>query len=768
MKFNKKFVITSLFCFFLSLNSTSFAKEERDQLANAFIQHGIIRAERGDVSGALEDFSQALILNPRNQKAENSLLSLASSKEVSSADRQSIQQINDMINYRHNLEGRVQYFQYKRDFLGSELVKKGFSAAMLDAEIAKRHYLYLASASPADKSEFISRGAPLKSVTNALESNINDLEKQAQSLAGQVEILRKMYQSSDNDSSQLASYNFQPYAEQKDQIQEVNPNVSQKNDIVYLQQDELSQMNQKLDEIHRVVSEKEDRILRLTEKITDLTLHLAKDGMNPTLASEEVSKLRTDLAEIRKKYDASQMFVSSLETQIDSLKSKSSKNGSPITNIDEMAKLNDQIDELHSRVELNQKIILDKDAQIKELETRLSKSAAYPSKHSQTNLSEMEGLLKTYDENIKGARDLIEKKDQQIKILEGKLAKTSMGGSDEMAAFNAYQLAKDEELMDLKMRLVETEEKLDDAQKLIEKKDKKIASLAKRSKKNLSPEMDEDQGIIEIQSLLVETTQNLTAAKLTIEEQSKKISSLETELAQSQEVAKMAEINGFNQYKIATNQTVNTLTDTLNMYRMGLSQALISSQEKDRLITNLTQQLNDLQKDLTLAQNAVEGKERKIEMIRESVNQEKSRIEENNDLVRQMISSKDKELQELGGVLDIYRGKLSDAKLEIENSKGSIVGLEQQLASAQVRLSEKDMLLQKTKDNLSNLEKQLMDIQDRLLQLKGNSSGTMLMPSPTQEDPIQNIQLDIQELQTFIHSEVNSLEKLNLTYLIQK
>lgn len=659
-KLPKYIILVTLLATTLCANSLE-ARTDDVQMSKAFLQHGIIMAERGDAQNAAYELSQALLLDPNNKTAEDYLVSLSSARNLPAKDRQTLYQITDLLKHRKNLESQISYLSTKRDSMTANVLRGGADRDMVEYQLARvgKETDWLGEES---YSGVMDREKPLISVAQMLRHQTVSFEKRAEALSRQVNILHEMHQGKADMAMAPEVFDSVPevkniHSEEKiSPLKVQNTMASEENALV----SGFGVIHEKLYEIQKIVLERERQIRELTEKVDELNFQITNNRAQASDVEEEVSGFKDNLRDIQKKYEVSQRVIDSLEEELAEVK-KSSHGSEAISQ--QVAAVNNQMMELQSRLDLNQKIIEEKNKSIQDLEVKLAQVEKTPSRHSKSSDPEkLEELILMYEENLDSARMMLERKDEEIKSLEA------------MA------------------------------------KGKAVISGGKHAAKKMN----------EMQDLLDETSQKLTKANKTLEDRTSQIVFLEERLTEKNTAE---EIEGFNKFKLMREQAILQLNDTLGMYRMGLNDALAAVQQKDKVIAELTQQVTDLRHEVARAQNSAQNKDRQLESIKEALRQERAKLTMNdapNDTV--VLKTDNAELEESRGMLEIYRMKLGDASSRMVEAEKNAVSLEKELEFAQMKLVEKDALLEKTKENLTNLEQQMIEIQNRLLKIKKQTS----------------------------------------------
>ena len=113
----------------------SVAEESPDKIADSFYQHGLQLLENGDYNAAINDFSRAFLLNSQDPKLYEALKSMARDRNVPAAQKMELILLEDLLEYTKKLQEKRDYFRYKRNVLGEELIDKGFDRVFFEEKM---------------------------------------------------------------------------------------------------------------------------------------------------------------------------------------------------------------------------------------------------------------------------------------------------------------------------------------------------------------------------------------------------------------------------------------------------------------------------------------------------------------------------------------------------------------------------------------------------------------------------------------------------------
>jgi len=191
-------------------------------------------------------------------------------------------------------------------------------------------------------------------------------------------------------------------------------------------------------------------------------------------------------------------------------------------------------------------------------------------------------------------------------------------------------------------------------------------------------------------------------------------------------------------------EKVANLTEQLVDFSLKLTEKESLLTKNADNLTSLNQELTDLYSRFELGQRILKGKDDQIQSLEEALKDVQLQTTERGELLKDALVSKDEELAEISGILQIYKGKLGDTTK---------------------KLREKTAMLQKTKQDLAVLENRLLGIQEELLKFRKQQEGNESKgPGVTKE--FLNLQSQLKAIQQFLDKQLTEVEELDTAFII--
>ena len=203
----------------------------------------------------------------------------------------------------------------------------------------------------------------------------------------------------------------------------------------------------------------------------------------------------------------------------------------------------------------------------------------------------------------------------------------------------------------------------------------------------------------------------------------------------------------------AKDKEIKEINSFLDIYQNKLSDVNQMIMTKDELLRKFKNDLADLNKKLETHQMTMGEQQQQITLLKKSLEDLHLDKIEVNEKLSQDLSVKDNDLKQLKNTLDLYRGKLTDARDSIRHNMSMITNLGNYLDSMQTKLNDKDHMLKKNQNNLMTLEEQLRDIQKYLMDLRQrNSPLHALVP----DEDFNRLQSRLRDIDYFLSKEIEN------------
>ncbi|MBF0384549.1 MAG: hypothetical protein HQL27_01630 [Candidatus Omnitrophica bacterium] len=335
-------------------------------------------------------------------------------------------------------------------------------------------------------------------------------------------------------------------------------------------------------------------------------------------------------------------------------------------------------------------------------------------------------------------------------------------------------ITPEEDINLLKQALSSLRNQVNGLQKNIDDKDKKVTQLSSQIV-NFAVKLDEKEGLLTskagdlamINKDFQELQARFEAGQKAIQEKDTEIEALKKSLEENEAKEAPVAQAALAEAQFEQDKKIVELNGVLESYRAKLGKADTAIKERESKISSLSNNLAELQKkfeqnrhSVIITDRTVSKKDKEITALKSAIDRMRNDSTSKNEKLQNIIKEKYAKIEELAGVLDIYKNKLLDANSIIKEKALNIQSLEQQLTLVQAKLSEKDEVIKKTNANLHSLETQLQEVQDRLLEIKDSGTQTQSR-NPWIEDEIASLKEKIGNLNELIKQELREFEKIN-------
>lgn len=307
---------------------------------------------------------------------------------------------------------------------------------------------------------------------------------------------------------------------------------------------------------------------------------------------------------------------------------------------------------------------------------------------------------------------------------------------------NNFPVVK-QQFEDLQMRLNQREEKIAQLSRDL------IDISLKLSEKDMILD-DREASIASLNSEVIDLRSRFELGQKIIQEKDQQLASLQNEFNKFKETAKNATISSeqFTQKIINKDQDIAQLQGMLDIYKGQLKTASNGLKSKDVTIASLNNELMELKDKFQNFDLTMGNKDRTIDLLKNRLKEVSTLKEQRNENLRKVVKERDEKIDELEGVVSLYKGKLGSAFGTIEEKNVYISKLNKDLELVQSKIESKDALLQKTNDNLTLVERKIIELQQKFDKFE-------LEKIPGEQSNLQN---DINHIKTNI-AEIHSLLK---------
>jgi len=366
------FLILPIFIFFLTLPTDiqAFVKSDSVEIkentvlktnsidgenrsAHLLFQHGIHHNQQGNILGAIEDFSRALLLNPHDQKIQDQLISLASHNRLSGQQRLRLYLLEDIIIHLNNLKKKVDYFESKKNILEQGLTQRGYDKNFISKEILNIKKKFLRSSPDPQWDEetlYAKNKDPLEIINASFNFEKDYILNKIAYLEKQYAHLKNLYKDSRSEEN-LVVFQSPPHAVyaqrfhtlrlkslrvknsedrfdikvsfySKETINEhpqaLTLDLSQRN----LLKNELLALRTQLHELRMHIDEKDAKVTQLTNQIIDLSLKLKEQEIYTANNTERLSAIQKQYTDLQSRFLLGQRIISEKDTKNQNLQER--------------------------------------------------------------------------------------------------------------------------------------------------------------------------------------------------------------------------------------------------------------------------------------------------------------------------------------------------------------------------------------------------------------------------------------------------------------
>lgn len=784
----------SLLGLIIFLPQVSIAQDSPDKIADSFYEHGQKMILDGKYTDAINDFSRAFLLNPSDTKLHDALKVLSREKNVPASQKMDLILLEDLLEYTKQLKDKSDYFRYKRNVLGEELMEKGFERSFFEEEMTAidAEQKAVLDQEEAEIQERYAKGEdPLKVVHASLKLENKRLQNEIELFEKQYNRLREVNAKNGYVQGEVALLSPSEFSRKQrfydeagnrvpaDVQAKANANVlPDVGGITSL----LDEAKIKLDDMHLVLEDRDDKIDHLSKEIVDLSLELTESKSKEETKNGEINKLRSELVE----FESKNMLTQRLEKNFKDLKSKLAQTENKLKDKERQIKeLDEKIQTLMAKGEGIEKKLEGRDQeiaeyqrQIKELKKESENMVKFKSEVDKLK-EELSNAQKYQDEAWKLRHQVAQLKQAEIKQ---KDINKDLAKKDEIIKDQKAELAmkdkqieeKDKSLKELNKQLLDFESRFELTQNIIKEKEEKLQKLEKElaQKDEIHGQQmaKKDQEISGLNKILDEYRTKLASSDKMLADKDNRIAKLDSVKGKIEkgdddrfyvskdEGAKISperekELNSIINEK---ERELKQVTNMITLYKQNLQEANNDIDYQKQQIDDLTKELARLDDKILTRDRLSREKINHIELLKDLLQQEKEKRDLRSDNLRVMVQKKVLEIQELEGMLEIYKLKLKDKHFDAQQKEEMMGDLQVQLDNTLVELYDKSKVIDKTHHNLVVLKDQLLEIHERLSVLQSSSPEEQQNPAVKQE--IQSLQTKIDDINAFLKGEIQTME----------
>lgn len=296
-------------------------------LADSLIAHGVDQYEKGDIKGAVQDFSRALLIEADNSVAKNNLFALRDEDHLDSLTKLNLLKVEDIVNQIQHLTQKKAYLEGSKQYLEKLLVRQGIKTYLIEQQLAPLKPKRLAGKTVLSSSEespqaLDSLAQVFMEQKDELTNSIVFLQKQCNFLRGWQKnniytnlIETAAIRSSTPGSSALSKQKFSSSRFLK---------ATPFNRDGYLLK-QIALVRQKVDDLELEANKKDEKVLHLTQQVIDLSLRMSESDIVLEKKDNNYEVLNQQLADLKSRFDLGQRIIQDKDERIDQLDIKVEK-----------------------------------------------------------------------------------------------------------------------------------------------------------------------------------------------------------------------------------------------------------------------------------------------------------------------------------------------------------------------------------------------------------------------------------------------------------
>lgn len=772
----------------LGAPNLSFAQDSSDKIVNSFYEHGQKMLADGNYQEAINDFSRAFLLQPREEKLHDALKGLARERNVPAAQKMELILIEDLLDYTNKLQEKSEYFLYKRNVLGEELINKGFEAEYFQEEmsqIGKEVSTQFDAESEKIQERYAKGEDPLKVIHALLKLENKRLQKEVDLFEKQYNRLREVNAQHGYIQGELAYMTQGEFAKQQKFYNQdgervpspVTPQVKTTPETVSAEMTKmLDDATAKVDGMYTVLEDRDSKIDSLSQEVVELSLELTESRESEMNQTQEIDKLRNELVE----FESKNLLTQRLEKNFKNLKDKLKETEKKLKSKErEIVNLDNKVKDLVAKSSEMEEQLKGRDEKIAEYQREL-KAVQQEAKNINRFKDEVAKLkdqlakAESYQDEAWKLRYQVvkfkrkEKKFDKMARQVNEQKQVIQDQKKEIASKDKEIKAKDATIKDLNKQLLDLESRFELSQKIISEKEVRIQAL----ETELTKSEDEVSGLVRI---LDEYRTKLESSEKRTAEAEKMAKAMEADVKSFRAKVKKGKGDTFQITKTETpsisparekeltdiidqkDRELRKVSQMINVYKNNLADANKDIDYQKEQIDELTRELARLDDKLLQRDRLSREKINHIELLKDLLENEREKRDVRNEKLRDLVKSKVMEIQELEGMLEIYKLKLKDTHFGAKEKEQMMSELQVQLDMTLVELYDKSQSLGKTRHNLVVLTDQLADINSRLTTLQKNPPAGAKKADVDAE--IKRLQTKIDDINAFLKKEIQSIEQ---------
>jgi len=296
--------LTIFFSTFFYLNS--WADEKDENVAQQFLQHGVLLYQNNDVRGAVANFCRTLLLDFENEEARGYLVKISHQIDLPVEERIALVAVDDLFAVLINLKNQQKYYEEKLVFLIQELKERGFQD--LNFPLSDQNDVALLPGGGQSDQE-----SPLDILFKVLQTEKVRLNKKIDELKAQHTQLKSLNQASHD----LAGKKTVGFSEQSKEAAYQRTGQDSVDDLTALR-NEVVVLNQRYHGIEQHVHGRTDQ---LSKQIVDLSLKFSETELLLKEKAAMLASLEEGWKELESRFELGQKIIQEKDKAINNFRS---------------------------------------------------------------------------------------------------------------------------------------------------------------------------------------------------------------------------------------------------------------------------------------------------------------------------------------------------------------------------------------------------------------------------------------------------------------
>lgn len=274
--------------------------DSEPETVEQFIRQGKNCYLRNDAQGAIGYFARALLLDPANKTARDSLARVSAQTSLPASQRIQLFLSDDLLIFNEKLRGKLDYFTAKRDALAAALIQQNYPQTSIDQKFKAIRNRFIPPADSQRKDA--GTMSPMETLNKSLIRDQQRLARELLNVREQISWLRDAPRGQPQAASHVKTGDF---GEPWQQIADVR--------------EELNELRRQVQTLQEDLQHKDDRITTLTKQVVEFSLKLTEREMILSEKVNALGSLHDAYADLQSRQELGQRILEEKNVQIQSL-----------------------------------------------------------------------------------------------------------------------------------------------------------------------------------------------------------------------------------------------------------------------------------------------------------------------------------------------------------------------------------------------------------------------------------------------------------------